>query len=214
MRKKTLLTITMATMLLLAACGTETTNTKENTTQEDTQKETEEKTTEEETTKETEKGKIVEENGMRKEPVYTEKDLNITGKTGPMEYKIEGIQVSKLTATTDSAATLLGIEKDKEVAVVAINASAENTSNDTMSFYLGQATLTTNTKEQVESDMLMSEYIEGEYIGNVIQSGSLVYILKNSKAEEVKQVTLHIDAPSNSNYDTVGEPVEIELTLE
>ena len=214
MRRKTLLTIVMAAMLSLAACGTETNTTEEAATNsQETAKTTEEKTTEEKSTEE-ESAEVVEENGMRKEPVVTKKGLNKTGETGPLKYTIEDMQISKLTATTDEAATLLGIEKDKEVAIVVINASAENTSDDTVNFFLGQATLTSNTKEQVESDMFLSEYIDGEFIGNVIHSGNLVYILKNSSAEDITQVSLHIDAPSNSNYETIGEEVSIDLTIE
>lgn len=158
-------------------------------------------------------GEVVEENGLRKEPVATNKELNLEGEVGPFKYIIEGVQISKLTATTDEMAQMLGIEKDKEVALVAVNASAENTTTDTLSFYLGQATLTTNTKEQVESDMLLSEYIEGEFLGNVKHSGNLVYILKNSKAEDVTNLTLHIDAPHNENFENVGEEVKIDITL-
>ncbi|MDO5041866.1 MAG: hypothetical protein Q4D95_07240 [Peptoniphilus sp.] len=167
----------------------------------------------EEETDDSTTGEVVEENGLRKEPVATNKELNLEGEVGPFKYIIEGVQVSKLTATTDEMAQMLGIEKDKEVALVAVNASAENTTTDTLSFYLGQATLTTNTKEQVESDMLLSEYIEGEFLGNVKHSGNLVYILKNSKAEDVTNLTLHVDAPHNENFENVGEEVKIDITL-
>ncbi|CVI72391.1 hypothetical protein NDGK_02548 [Clostridiales bacterium CHKCI001] len=219
MRRKTLLTIAMIAMLSLTACGTETNTTTEGTAinSQETEKTTEETSSEEKSTEKEsteESGEVVEENGMRKEPVVTKKGLNKTGETGPLKYTIEDIQISKLTATTDEAATLLGIEKDKEVAIVVINASAENTSDDTVNFFLGQATLTSNTKEQVESDMFLSEYIDGEFIGNVIHSGNLVYILKNSSAEDITQVSLHIDAPSNSNYETIGEEVSIDLAIE
>lgn len=191
MRRKTLLTIVMAAMLSLTACGTETNTTTEEaaTNSQETAKTTEEKNTEEKTEEkstEEESAEVVEENGMRKEPVVTKKGLNKTGETGPLKYTIEDMQISKLTATSD----------------------------DTVNFFLGQATLTSNTKEQVESDMFLSEYIDGEFIGNVIHSGNLVYILKNSSAEDITQVSLHIDAPSNSNYETIGEEVSIDLTIE
>lgn len=158
-------------------------------------------------------GEIVEENGLRKEPVATNKALNLTGETGPFKYTIEGVQVSKLTATTDEMAQMLDIEKDKEVTVVAINASAENTTEDTLSFYIGQATLTSNTKEQVESDGFLSEYINGEFLGNVKNSGTLIYVLKNSKAEDLTNLTLHIDAPHNENFENIGDEVKVEINL-
>lgn len=169
-------------------------------------------TNETENTEATE-GKIVEQDGIRKEPVATNKELNIKGETGPMKYTIEGVQVSKLTATTDDAANLLEIEKNKEVTVIAVNASAENTSDDTVNFYLDQATLTTDTKEQVESDMFLGEYIDGEYIGNVIHSGSMVYILKNSKADDIGKISLHIDAPLDEDFNTIGDNVTVDINI-
>lgn len=222
--KKRIVVMLMASMMILGAVGC---GGSDNRKQVESQKEisAEEKTEEEkeeaeevaeekeEETDESTTGEVVEENGLRKEPVATNKELNLEGEVGPFKYIIEGVQVSKLTATTDEMAQMLGIEKDKEVALVTINASAENTTTDTLSFYLGQATLTTNTKEQVESDMLLSEYIEGEFLGNVKHSGNLVYILKNSKAEDVTNLTLHIDAPHNENFENVGEEVKIDITL-
>lgn len=159
-------------------------------------------------------GEVIDEDGMRKEPVYTNKELNITGQTGPMNYTIEAIQVSKLTATTDEMAQFLGIEKDKEVALVAINASAENTSQDTISFYLGQSTITTNTKEQVDSDTFLSEYIDGEFLGNVVHSGSMIFILPNSSASDITNVTLYVDAPFGSDFMSVGDDVQIDIALQ
>ncbi|NSG14203.1 hypothetical protein HFM87_17880 [Blautia producta] len=164
-------------------------------------------------TNESTTGEVVEQDGLRKEPVATNKELNLEGETGPFKYVIEGVQVSKLTATTDEMAEMLGIEKDKEVALVAINASAENTTADTLTFYLGQATLTTSTKEQVESDIILSDYIDGEFLGNVKHSGNLIYILKQSKAEDITGLTLHIDAPQNENFENIGDEVKIDISL-
>ena len=165
-------------------------------------------------TTETPSSNVEEENGIRKEIVYTNDELNTTGQTGTFTYTIEGVQVSKLTATTDDAAQILGVEKDKEVTCVAVNASAENTSSDTMYFYIGQATLTSNTKEQVDADSLLSEYIDGEFLGNVIHSGSMVYILPNSVATDVTSITLHIDAPSGSDYMPNGDAVTVDIALQ
>lgn len=159
-------------------------------------------------------GEVIEEGGIRKVPVITDKELNREGETGPIKYNIEAVQVSKLTATTDEMAQLIGIDKDKEVAMVAFNVSAENTSEDTINFYIGMATLTTNTKEQAECDSFLADYIDGEFLGNVIHSGSLIYILPNSSADDITTLTLHIDAPSDENFEYVGDEVKIELNFE
>lgn len=159
-------------------------------------------------------GEVVEENGMRKVPVITDKELNRSGETGPFKYSINAIQVSKLTATTDDSAQMLGIEKDKEVTLIVIDVSVENTSQDKNYFYIDQATLTTNTKEQVEADMMLSDYIDAEFIGNVVHSGTLYYILQNSSADDISQINLHIDAPHNEGFENIGDEVKIELNFE
>lgn len=156
---------------------------------------------------------VEEQDGLRKQIMYTDKELNMSGETGPFKYTIEGVQVSKLTATDETMASILDIEKDKEVTVVAINASAENTTDETNNFYLGQATLTTNTKEQADPNLWISEHIEGEFLGNVIHSGSMVYILPNTNADDLTDLTLHISAPSDADWNTIGEEVQLEITL-
>lgn len=158
-------------------------------------------------------GKVEEKDGLRKEIVRTIEDLNEAGSTGPINYIIEGVQICKLTPTNDEMASFLEIEKGTEVVSVSIKASAENTSDETINFYLGQAVLTTDTKEQVESDMWLSEHIEGEFLGKVKHSGSNVYILKNSKAEDIKTLTLHVDAPSDGDFSSIGEEVKINIVL-
>lgn len=222
--KKKIVTILMASMMALSVMGCGGDNgkkvesQKEISAEEKPEKEQveEQEATDKEVSAETDEsttGEVVEQDGLRKEPVATNKELNLEGEAGPFKYVIEGVQVSKLTATTDEMAQLLGIEKNKEVALVAINASAENTTEDTLSFYLGQATLTTSTKEQVDPEGFLSDYIDGEFLGNVKHSGNLIYILKQSNAEDITGLTLHIDAPHNENYEDVGDDVKIDITL-
>ena len=208
---KKILTLIMSAILVfgLAACGGS-----DNGKEVESQKDVSQATEKQETTDESKVGEIVEEDGIRKEPVVTDKELNITGETGPIKYSLDAIQLSKLTATTDEMADFLEIEKDKEYAVLVIEISAENTADETINFYLGMATATTNTKEQVESNGFLEEYMDGEFLGQVIHSGTLVYILENSKAEDITNVKLYVDAPTNENFDEVGEPLEIELTFE
>lgn len=210
MKKRILALLLMATMALsLVACGGS-----DNGKEVESQKEVSQATDESAKTDDSNVGEIVDEGGIRKEPIVTDKELNITGETGPIKYSLNALQLSKLTATTDEMAEILEIEKDKECAVLVIDISAENTSEETINFYLGMATATTNTKEQVESDGFLEEYMDGEFLGQVIHSGTLVYILENSNAEDITHVKLYVDAPTNENFDEVGESVEIELTFE
>lgn len=202
----------------IIACGgsgksTETQKTTQAVeTAQETVAETQEETVVE--TKVEETGEIVDNADMLKIPVYTRKELNLTGESGPITYCIEGIQVSKLTFKSESTASLVGIEAGKEITCIAFNLSAENTSEDTINFYLGQATLVSNTKEQVDPDMFLSDYIEGEYLGQVIHSGTSIYLLENSNADDITNVKLHISAPSDSSFQDIGEDIVVDINLE
>lgn len=212
MKKKLLATLLVATMAVsLVACGGSETVESEKEVVEETDDATEEETEE---VDESTVGEVVEENGLRKVPVITDKELNRTGETGPFKYSIKAIQISKLTATNDEMAEMLEIEKDKEVTLVVMDVSVENTTDATNYIYFDQATLTTNTKEQVETNWVLSDYIDGEYLGAVIHEGSIFYILKNTNADDLTNITLHIDAPFDESFENIGEEVVIDLVFE
>ena len=107
----------------------------------------------------------------------------------------------------------MDLEKDKEAAVVVVHFDVENTSDDTISFYPDQSVMTTNTKEQVSASVFLSDSVGGDFIGNVKKSGNVIFILKNSSADDLANVTIHINAPHNDSFDSVGDPVEINIPV-
>lgn len=207
MRKK-LLTLGLAVLIStsLVACG-------DNGKKVESEKEVSNKT-EASTNDESKTGEVVEENGMKKVPVITDKKLNKKGESGPIKYNIKAIQVSKLTATTDDMASALDVEKDKEVTLVAMDIEVENTSEKTISFYPDQSEITTNTKEQVSSEVFLSDSVGGDYIGKVKKSGTVFFILKNSSTDDIDTITYHVDAPCDENFESVGDKVSVELKFE
>ena len=207
MRKK-LLTLGLAILIStsLVACG-------DNGKKVESEKEVSNKT-ETSADDESKTGEVVEENGMKKIPVITDKKLNKKGESGPIKYNIKAIQVSKLTATTDDMASALDVEKDKEVTLVAMDIEVENTSEKTISFYPDQSEITTNTKEQVSSEVFLSDSVGGDYIGKVKKSGTVFFILKNSSADDIDTITYHVDAPCDENFESVGDKVSVELEFE
>lgn len=212
MKKKIVSLLLIAVMTLsLVACGDngeEVESEKEVVTEEAPADEEAEEPADDSTT-----GEIVEENGLRKEPIITDKELNKTGETGPFKYSINAIQVSKLTATNDDMALMLEIEKDKEVTLVVMDVTVENTTEDTNSFYFDQSKLTSNTKEQVYCNFWLSDAIGGEFLGNVVQEGSIYFILPNTNADDLTDITLHVDAPHDADYNSIGDDVKVELSF-
>lgn len=196
----------MLTGLFLVGCGKQVKKDEPKQTEQKTEKKEEKK---EETSKEE---KTTEENGMKKTIVFTNKELNKKGKAGSINYNFSKIQVSKLIATTDTAAKMLQIEKGKEFTVVAIDVEAENTEDKDVNFFISQAKLISNTKEQLEPNMLTSKHIDGEFLGKVKKDGTNVYLLKNTKAEDLKSIEIRLNAPIDKNFNKLSE--DIKLTIE
>jgi hypothetical protein len=210
MKKYSFGVLLISSMLALAACGSDTTSISD----EEKEPKTEEVKNEEnkkaaDTEKEAVKDENVQEDDqMKATNTFTNKELNITGTVGPMNYSISGVQLKKLEPKTQEIADLFEVEIGDTVHAITIEMSGENTSDEDMSFYLGQATIITNTKEQLEPDMFLSENIEGDYLGKVKQAGHNVYILKNSTVDDLKSIEIRVSAPMNTNFDSLGEDVK------
>ena len=205
MKRKIITAALVATMALsFAACGdsnTQSGSSAESSAPAEQQAEQQEPTVEEQ-------------DGMRKETYYTNKDLNLSGETGPIKYTVSSIQVSNVSTTDDAIAALLGIEANQKVGLVVVDFDVENTSTDTISWYPDQATITTNTQEQADANMFLNDGdVGGDYIGNVKKSGQVMFILPNSDAKDLTQVSVHIDGPYDSNYNTVGDTVTIDIPV-
>ncbi|KAA6451229.1 hypothetical protein DX927_10525 [Bacillus swezeyi] len=74
-------------------------------------------------------------------------------------------------------------------------------SDDDVNFYLGQATIVTNTIEQLEPKVLISKHIKGEYLGKVKNEGANVYILKKSSVQDLKSIEIGVNAPTNNDFE-------------
>jgi hypothetical protein len=209
MFKKSLLSILLGVFALsLAACGSDTTDIsddEEKQSEEATNKDEEKKADTEEKAKDE---NVQEDDQLKATNTFTNKELGITGTVGPMNYAISGVQLKKIEPKTQEAADMFEVEIGDTVNAITIEMSGENTSDEDMSFYLGQATIITNTKEQLEPDMILSEHIEGEYLGKVEHEGHNVYILKNSTVEDLQTIEVRVSAPLNSNFENVGEDIK------
>lgn len=205
MKRKIITLALVATMTLsFAACGdsnTQSGGSAESSAPAEQQAEQQEPTVEEQ-------------DGMRKETYYTNKDLNLSGETGPIKYTVSSIQVSNVSTTDDAIAALLGIEANQKVGLVVVDFDVENTSADTISWYPDQATITTNTQEQADANMFLNDGdVGGDYIGNVKKSGQVMFILPNSDAKDLTQVSIHVDGPYDANFNTVGDAVTIDIPV-
>lgn len=158
--------------------------------------------------------KATKSDGLEKTPLFTNKELNYKGEIAGIKYNFKAVQVSKIKPYTEEGASLLDVEKNTELTSIVFDVEAENTTGEDVTFFIGQTKLITDTKEQVEPNMLLSDYIESDFLGNVINKGTLVYILKDSKAEDINELELRLDSPiSSSSFDKLGDDAKINLKL-
>lgn len=148
--------------------------------------------------------------GMKKTVILTNRNIAYTGECGPIDYEIQSIQIAKINVTGD-AAQMLGLDSGKDAALVAIQLSVENTSDEDMTWYPNQSTIVTSDKEQVAANLLISDSVGGEFMGNVIKQGQIYFICKNTNAETLSHVRWRIDSPHDSKYNHFGEDIEIEF---
>lgn len=206
--KKLIFSAVIVSALMLGACGDEEKDTsKDNqTSSEETSKKNESTESTEKATDETE----VEESELGKKTVlFKNKELGMTQTTGPMNLTISAAQV----------ATIEPVEEYKElfngqdiVTVVTATMAAENTLDETISWYPNQATLVTDTGQQVDADIWLSGDVGGDFLGKVKKDGDVIWVLKHDEA--IKNVKIHIGAPHNANFDNVGEDLAIDIPVQ
>lgn len=99
-----------------------------------------------------------------------------------------------------------------EITSIAMSVKVENTSDDELNYYPDQAEITTDTKEQIKAEMFLSDSVGGEFKGQIIKEGTIIFVA-NSKAEDINKLTLFIDGPSNQDFDKVGDDLKIDIDL-
>lgn len=128
--------------------------------------------------------------------------------TGPIKVKIGGVSIGEMTITDETALAFLGEDYENKPTIV-IDAVVENTEDKKMNFYIDQSSITTNTKEQVESNLLLSGG-EGEFLGNV-EKEIPIFFNPETDINEINEIKMYIDKPNDENFSSVGEDLVITI---
>lgn len=129
--------------------------------------------------------------------------------TGPFKVKITGVSAGTMTPKTEEMKSFL---QDKEnTQVIILFASVENTEDKKANLYLNQSLITTDTQEQLEPDLLLSEG-SGEFLSAVKQDMTMVYY-PQTDVEKTKEIVLHVESPSDENFETIGDELNITITF-
>ena len=219
---KKLITL-MALALTLTACGGDQKpkETKEKVKQEEVAKEESKEETKEETEEVKEDiqeaneddiysyvGKTFKNNGNAIEVIKAGR-VDQTYKVGPLNLTVYGVLTGRLTEFDEELKAYY--ETDEPIDVAMIFYSVENTEDKNIHFYVGQSSITTDTKEQIEPDLWAGQEGGGEMLGQVEKEGVNLYYPNN--AEDIKEITWHVADASDENFANVAEGIKIKFTF-
>jgi hypothetical protein len=130
--------------------------------------------------------------------------VDVDVNSGPMKMKITKI-------TLDPS-----FKKDQYmnlIKAVVLSVEIENTSTDTVNWYPAQGTISLNTKEQSEGESaLYSDDVEGEFLGNVVKKGNIVFEIKGDLSS-INHITYKISGASNDKFDQLGDATITDINL-
>ncbi|WP_214785881.1 DUF4352 domain-containing protein [Exiguobacterium sp. s183] len=200
-------------LVFLIGCG-ETDEATSSETTEQTEQATDEETTSSSEGSESSKGEDtsegiggseefeVEENELGISQIYMKnRNLGIEEKIGPIIFQIDKVQTLRLQVASDFR---FMFDEKKEVTIVSFNVIVENTSDDTVSFHPNQARLVTNTGEQVDADLIISEDVGGEFLGKVKKEGGVLFHVDSMPAE-LTEVRFVVEGPYNEQFNKIAE---------
>lgn len=220
-----------ASTFLLTACGTDDTETttddteqtteiNEETSEEETEENIDEELVEEDQEEETEEvvsededspqqqvGAIIEEDGMTRTIVATNYGINETLESGPFTVTLLNSQISHLEIDDEETAEYFGGD---DLAMVAFDIEVSNNSDETNVIYPDQGTIVTNTGNQVDADLFMSDSVGGDFFGEVTKSGG-VYFFYEGDPEEITTVRYIIRSGSDENFDNFSDDLEFSV---
>lgn len=170
----------------------------------------EDETTEENGSDEAKPGDVKESEVGKLTLVKINKGLDISQETGPFNINISAVQIAVLEPSEDFKEMFDG--KDKTT-IATIEMTVENTSEDDMAIYPDQGTLTTDTGKQANAEIFMSDEVGGDFFGKITKEGNVIFQI-DGEAEDISELTLIIDAPHDTDLESVGEQVKLSLPLE
>lgn len=132
-------------------------------------------------------------------------------KMGPVNLEIQSVNILDVNPNEDSKELFFN-DQDKVKAIV-IDMKSENTSDKDITFNPNQATIVTDTGEQLESEMMLMGEAGGDFLGKVKKEGQTWWLLKDPN-KDIKTVKLIISPPYQSDsIEDIGDEKRLEFDI-
>lgn len=133
-----------------------------------------------------------------------EYDVDISIKSGPMN-----LNVAKVTLDPNYQRS----QYHDPINAVILEARAENTSDDKLTWYFTQGQIVLNTKEQVDTGIFNSDDIDGEFNGKVVKEGRIVFEVK-SNLDDITDLRFNAGSAIDESWDRLSDEQEVHIVLE
>ncbi|QYR20779.1 copper amine oxidase N-terminal domain-containing protein [Paenibacillus sp. sptzw28] len=130
--------------------------------------------------------------------------VNVKMTSGPMN-----LTISKVTLDPAYKAD----EYSKPVKAVVLDTVAENTSDDTVSWYPDQGEIVTNTKEQINAAVFLSDDVGGDFKGKVIKKGKIVFEVSGD-IDAITSFNYFVSGAIGGSFERIGEDAKTEIILQ
>lgn len=153
-------------------------------------------------------GDVIKDQMMDLKVVKIAKTNNKVYNLGPIKLTIQGALIGNLKPKNSAAKSYL--KNQDSIDVIMLYYTVENTVDNKIDFYPGQAEVTTDTKEQLTPDMFFGQEGGGEMLGKVEKQGFNTYYPK-SGIDNIKELNFHINAPGDENLEDLAEDLKITI---
>jgi len=137
------------------------------------------------------------------------KKVDDTFTTGSFEMTIGTISIAEIMPKQSYRQIFDNREK---ATLVSIGMKVENTSPETIMFHPNQGTIVVG-QEQKDANIFMSDNIGGDFIGQVIKEGKVMFIM-TTPPEDISSVKYVVTAPFSMSQGSIGDDLTLEFAVD
>lgn len=137
------------------------------------------------------------------------RDIENSYKVGDLDFSIYGAALAKIKTNNQE---LKDYWKSEEVDVIMLATRISNSSDKTITLYSTQDKIVTDTREQLDPDLVLSQGA-GEILGNVDEKSANIYY-PESNLEDISEFTFYLSPGYNEDFGTIGEEHQIKITFD
>lgn len=199
MKLKILLSSILATSIIVSGCSskTESSTTQSNTNQKKVN---------------SQKISITDGGEIKNLDAIFNKDLDVTSENKSMKATIKNIKIAKTSFHDGQIASLSNIETNKEYVIISLKVSVTNNTGTKANINTNMShLLIKDTKEQIDQSRYTHTWNEPEYLPGAEKESTLLFISKTSKVEDIKNISLNLEAPYVQGDYNKRESLTIDL---